>query len=249
MIAAAEGDEVSDFDPSLICYVDGRIWLKKYAVHYAGCDLFARMSIVRLENGDLLLHSPSPTDEETVREVSALGRVAHIVAPGSYHYFHVGAWQKAFPDASVWICPGVERKLPDLDFDGFLSDHSPDAWASEMDQVLVRGNRLIWEVAFLDRESKTLILTDLVENIGPRTDGVNWVLKLWWKVVMDMWDKPKPAPEYQMGWKDRAAARRGLERILAWDIERVVVAHGENIEENVQAVLRTAWSKPLAWDA
>ena len=30
--------------------------------------------------------------------------------------------------------------------------------------------------------------------------------------------------------RDRAAARRSLERILAWDFERVVVSHGEVLE-------------------
>ena len=123
---------------------------------------------------------------------------------------------------------------------------SPDAWADELDQALVRGNRFIWEVAFLDKPTKTLILTDLVENIGEHTEGTNWVLELWWKVVMDMWDNPKPAPEYQMGWSDKAAAKKSLEKILAWDFDRVVLAHGENLENDAKEILREAWRKPLA---
>ncbi|MBW2719758.1 MAG: hypothetical protein JRD94_14790, partial [Deltaproteobacteria bacterium] len=95
--------------------------------------------------------------------------------------------------------------------------------ADQIDQVLVRGNRFMWEVAFFDRASKTLILTDLIENIGDQTEGTDWVLKLWWKAVMHMWDKPRPAPEYQMGWKDKAAAKRSLERILEWDFDRIVM--------------------------
>ena len=147
-----------------------------------------------------------------------------------------------------WICPGVERKCPDLEFDWFLSDHPPDAWAAELDQVLVRGNRFIWEVAFFDRASRTLILTDLIENIGDQTEGTDWVLKLWWKAVTHMWDKPRPAPEYQMGWKDKAAAKRSLERILEWDFERIVIAHGDNIEAGAKAVARQAWAKPLSFE-
>jgi hypothetical protein len=183
-----------------------------------------------LSSGDILVHSPCPVDDALTTQVRKIGPLSHIIAPGSYHYFHVSAWQDAFPDATTWICPGVERKSPDLDFDWLLSDHSPETWASEIDQVLVRGNRFIWEVAFLDKPSKTLVLTDLVENIGEQTQGTNWVLKLWWKVVMNMWDKPKPAPEYQMGWSHKASAKRSLERILEWDFERVVIAHGENLD-------------------
>jgi hypothetical protein len=167
-------------------------------------DFHARTTVIRLSNGELLVHSPSPIDDALVERIGDIGPVAHLIAPGSYHYFYVAAWQAAFPEAAVWICPGVERKQPDLEFDWILSDHAPDAWADEIDQVLVRGNRFIWEVVFFDRPSKTLIVTDLLENIGEKSDAVSWQFKLWWKVVFHMWDNPKPAPEYQMGWKDKA---------------------------------------------
>jgi hypothetical protein len=168
---AREGDIAIGLDTRLTEYVSGRIWLKKYPVHYAGADFFARATFVRLNDGSVLVHSPSPIDESLVEEIRGIGPLAHIVAPGSYHYFHVSKWQEAFPDATTWICPGVERKCPDLEFDWFLSDHSPDAWAAELDQVLVRGNLFIWEVAFFDRSSKTLILTKLIENIGDKIEA------------------------------------------------------------------------------
>ncbi|MFA9410743.1 MAG: DUF4336 domain-containing protein, partial [Deltaproteobacteria bacterium] len=112
--------------------VSNRIWLKKYPVHYAGLDFHARTTVIRLSSGELLVHSPSPVDDGLLGRIHDIGPVAHLIAPGSYHYFHVAAWQDAFPEAMVWICPGVERKQPDLEFDWFLSDSAPDAWAGEI---------------------------------------------------------------------------------------------------------------------
>ena len=118
-----------------------------------------------------------------------------------------------------------------------------------MEQVLVRGSRLMWEVAFFHKPSKTLLLVDLIENIGDKTEGVGLGIKLWWKAVFHMWNKPRPAPEYQIGWKDKKAAKQSLERMLTWDFERIVLSHGDLIESDAKAAAREAWSVPLSSDA
>ena len=237
----------SDLESPLVPFVPGDVWLKRYPVRFAAMDISARLTLLRLRDGSLVAHSPCPIDAALRAEVEAVGPLKHIVAPGTYHYFHVAEWQGAFPEATTWICPGVERKLPGLHFDWLLGDRSPEVWEGQIDQVLVRGTRFIAEVAFFHRASQTLVLTDLVENIGDGSPGgSDWLLRFWWKAVFRMWNRPKPAPEYQMGWSDKAAARASLERILAWNIERVVLAHGDCIEADAKARLREAWATPLA---
>ena len=227
-------------------FVPGSIWLQEYPIDYAGCDFNARMTVIKLTDSRLVLHSPCEIDAETKAAISALGDVACIVAPGSYHYFHVASAQAAFPDAETYICPGVERKQPELDFDWLLGDRPPALWDGVLDQVLVRGNKHIWEVAFFHRPSKTLLLVDLIENITDQTPNVNWVLKFWWKLVFHMWNRPKPAPEYQMGWKDKAAARKSLEKMLQWDFDKIILAHGDLIEADAKERAMEAWAVPLS---
>jgi hypothetical protein len=227
-------------------FVPDTIWLKRYAVRYFGLDVSARLTLIRLADGSLLAHSPCPIDDALSREIETLGELRHIVAPGNFHYFYVADWQRAFPNATTWICPGVETKRPDLHFDWLLGDRSPEVWQSEIDQALVRGSRFMWEVAFFHRPSRVLILTDLVENVGDATPGARGLqLMFWWKIVFRMWNRARPAPEYQLGWRDKRAARRSLERILAWDIDRVVIAHGDCIEEHAKERLLDAWARPL----
>jgi len=57
--------------------------------------------------------------------------------------------------------------------------------------------------------------------------------------------RPKPAPEYQWGWRDKPAARESLRRILQWPFERVIVAHGDLIESDVRHSVEQAWKVPL----
>ena len=227
-------------------FVPGQLWLQDYPIHFAGCDFDARMAVIRVSATELMIHSPCEIDSATRTAISDLGDVAYIVAPGSYHHIHIASAQAAFPEADTYICPGIERKRPDLDFDWFLGDRSPAAWAGVLDQVLVRGNKFIWEVVFFHKPSKTLLVVDLIENFTDQTPNVNWLLKLWWKVVFHMWDNPKPAPEYQMGWKDKTAARESLQRILEWDFDKIVLSHGDLIETNAKSMAQEAWEKPLS---
>ena len=231
--------------PTLQAYVAGSIWLCSYGVHYFGCALEARMTVVRLSDGRLMLHSPCQIEPSLKQEISALGEVAYIVVPSNFHTLHASSAQAAFPNALTYICPGVEKKLPDLEFDGMLASDARREWEGELEQQLVLGSRWMHEVAFYHKASQTLILVDLVENITDATPRTNWVLKFWWKLVFRMWNKPLPAPEFRMGWRDKAAARASLSRILAWNFQRVILAHGDLIETNAQQVVKRAWAAVL----
>jgi len=74
------------------------------------------MTIIRLSNGNLFIHSPCEIDEHTKVAIEKLGEVEFIVAPGSYHYFYVSSAQSAFPNAETYICPGIERMVPEIGF-------------------------------------------------------------------------------------------------------------------------------------
>jgi hypothetical protein len=223
--------------------VSGLVWIHDYPVRYGGMNLEARTTLVRLASGELWVHSPGPIDAAVRVQVDRIGQVAHVVAPGTFHHLHVAAWARAYPEARVWLCPGLRDKRPQLPEGQKLSDEAPAAWRDEFDQVVVRGNRVICEVMFCHRPSRTLIVTDAIELYGDRTDSVPWLLKLWWRIFR-MWNRPAPAPEYAMGWRDRQAARRSFETALGWDFERIVLSHGDLIEQDAHAQATRAW-QPL----
>ena len=209
-------------------------------------DLFSRMTIIKLSNGDLFIHSPCKITDPLKQEIDKIGRVKFIVAPGNFHHLYVADFQQSYPDAETFICPGLERKRPDIKFEWILGNVPDRRWVDDIDQVLVRGTRFIWETAFFHKPSKTLILTDLLENIGDDYQHhASLLLRFWWKMVFRMWNKPKPAPEYQMGWGDKKLVKKCLDRILTWQAERIIIAHGQLVENNVHEVLSSAWRKVL----
>jgi hypothetical protein len=222
-----------------------QIWLKNYPVQYSGCRFPGLMTVVQLSDNRVLIHSPCTINPQLKSEIEGLGSVGFILAPGNYHHLHVPSCQAAFPTAQTYICPGIQKKRPDLVFDGVLGDTAEPGWKPDFEQVVVQGCRFMWEVAFFHRSSQTLILVDLVENMGDATAGTNWVLRFFWKYVFKMWNVPKPAPEYQLGWKDKSAARESLERILSWPFEKVIMAHGEPIVERAKDTVEGAWRSVL----
>jgi hypothetical protein len=226
-------------------YSVDQIWLRTYPVRLAGISFEARMTVIRLASGQIMLHSPCHITPAIAEEISTLGAVAHIVVPGNFHHLHAISAQAAFPNAKTCICPSFERKRPDLKYDGILGDLAPDDWVGQIDQVFVQGSRIMREVAMYHRATRTLILVDLIENFTDATPNTGVAIKFWLKFVMRMWGNPKPAPEYRIGGNDRRTMASSLRRILAWDFRQIILSHGDLIDRDAHEIAAQAWSDVL----
>ena len=230
----------------LIEYIKDQIWIYEYPIRFGGMDLFSRTTIIKQNNCELIVHDPGSIDDSIKSEIDSLGVVKYIIAPGNYHHLFVTDFQEVYPNAETFLCPGLERKRPDIKYDWILGNKPDARWKDTFEQILIQGTRYIWEVAFLHIPSKTLILVDLLENIGDDYQhNAGLLLQFWWKFIFRMWNNPKAAPEYQLGWGNKKIVKNGLNKILSWDAERVILAHGENIETNANSVLSEAWKKVL----
>ena len=136
------------------------LWTTDAPLRFFGLEVGARMTVVRLPDSKLLLHSPIAATEELVREVEAVGRVAYIVAPNRFHHLFVGEWQRVCPDALLYVAPGLDTKRTDLAIEGVLGDEPEPGWRDDLDQVLLDGFPFANEIVFFHRPSATLIATD-----------------------------------------------------------------------------------------
>jgi len=226
-----------DFDGSPLRRLDEDLWVVDRPLAMLGIQVGARMTVIRLADGGLLLHSPVAPDRELALALAELGPVRHLVAPNKVHHLYFAAAAEAFPDARRWGAPGLAEKCRDLAFDEVLNDTAPEAWADELDQLRFEGSPYVEEIVFHHRASRTLILTDLAFNVR-ESDSFFTRLFLRASGVLGRFG---PTRMFRGLIRDRAAARRSLDRMLAWDFDRVVMSHGVVLQSRGRRVLRDAY--------
>ena len=120
-----------------------------------------RMTVIRLPNGEMLLHSPTQYSPELAAQIEAIGSVGHLVAPNSVHWMFMAGWQAAHPAATSWAAPGLRRRRAvrksGLRLDHDLSDEPPPQWGGAIRLVVVPGGFGFREVAVFHQPSRTLV--------------------------------------------------------------------------------------------
>ena len=145
-----------------------------------------RMTVVKLDNGGLLVYAPIAPTPECLRLVNELvarhGDVKYIILPtisGVEHKVFVGPFARQFPNAHVFVAPhqwSFPLNLP-LSWLGLpakrthvLPDDSSQApFAAEFDYAILGpialGPGRFAEVAFFHRRSRTLLVTDTIVSV------------------------------------------------------------------------------------
>ena len=147
-----------------------------------------RMTIVKIDNNKLWIHSPIAFNKELNDKIKELGDIGHIIAPNKYHYSYVLDWYKHYPDAKVWLAKGVSSKLKTDEGENFVSldNISKTSWSEEILFTPFKGSIAMEEMVFFHKKSSTLILTDLIESIEVNK------LPLLYKLVFKFGDNKYP---------------------------------------------------------
>ena len=217
------------------------IWIADGAiVSTAGFHYGTRMAVIRLSDGGLFIWSPIKLTPELRASVDVLGDVRHLVPPNSLHHMFAGDWRAAYPNAKLHAPPGLRAKRKDLVFNDDLGDEPAAAWARDIDQVIVAGNRITTEVVFFHRTSATVLFTDLIQQFPKGWFGG------WREIVarLDLMTEAEPAVprKFRVMFRDRRAARAALARIQAWPAEKVLMAHGTPVGRDGQIFIDRAFA-------
>jgi len=213
------------------------IWLASDPIRIVGMKLSATMAVIRLDDGTLLLFSPVRLTDARLQAVSALGRVAHIYAPNTYHHTWAAAWADAFPDACVHGPRALASKRQDLRIDRHHDHDALGGLARDFQEIHVDGFALE-ETVLVHRATGTLLVADLVHNIGRPTH--------WWTVAyskaMGFYDRVAISRMIRLGaFNDRRAARASIDRLRASSFDRLIVGHGAPLAQGAHAAIEQAY--------
>lgn len=215
------------------------VWVVHRPLRFFGVEIGTRMTVVRLGDGSLWLHSPVPIDDALAAALDAIGPVRHIVAPNKLHHLFAGDAQRRFPAASLHLAPGLAEKRPDLAHGTRLEPGVPSPWGPDLVAHPVDGLRVLGEVVFFHRPSRTLVVSDLVFHFGPHAP---WGTRLFARLAGAYGKLGCPIDLRLFFIADRSAFAASIAAILRWDIGRIVLAHGDLVLHGAADSLRRAFA-------
>lgn len=209
-------------------------------VSFFGFPYPTRMAVARLPDGGAWVWSPVALTSELAEQVQSIGPVRHIVSPNKLHHLFLREWADRWPEARLYAPPGLARKKPELRFCADLGDEPDAAWAAEIDQALFGGSFAMDEIAFFHRASRTALIGDLIQRHCETTmSGWKGHLMRFSGLVGAHGGTPI---DWRASFLQHASARAARTKVLGWNAERLLIAHGECAQSGATGIIRGALS-------
>jgi hypothetical protein len=206
------------------------------------------MTVIRLENRELAVISPIQIDGAMASQLDELGTVSHIIAPNLYHYLFAANFKQLYPNAIFWAAPGLAVKKPDLQVDRAI-DREGNSFCNGLEYVFFDGFRTVSlngfdslnECVFFHAASRTLILTDTAFHF----DETFPIITQFASRVVGGYKSLSPSLLERVATKEKNKVRKSVEKILGWDFDRVIVAHGSIIEHQGKQKFKAGYEQFL----
>ncbi|WP_223292981.1 MULTISPECIES: DUF4336 domain-containing protein [Shewanella] len=211
------------------------IWAHEDTMPLGGTQLRLRMTVVKLACGGLWLHTPTKLSTELQAAIDQLGLVRYLVGPSNGHNIWLNDWQSAYPKATLYVSGGIPKKITIANYQ-LLDEHFDNIWSEDFDRQYMPGVNFFNESVFFHKKSKSLLVTDLIQNHSDACPS--GFAGLMTKCVF----RPLGfkdhciAPPLKMGFtiKDKSAFAQFINNIKAWNFDKIVVTHGDVISQNAK---------------
>jgi len=222
---------------ALTTVVDDKIWTLDRPVWFSGARLRARTTVVRLDDGSLLLHTPAPPTDALAAELRALGPVRWLVVPNCWHHLGTPAAAAHFPDAQVVGPESALSRNKALRLYMDIHDARFGEQVPEFETLPLRGVPFWDETVLYHRPTQTLLGADIVCCAGPKD---HWTWR-WGARITGCYERERVPPDARKKISDKSAAARSLQAMLERPAQRLIVGHADVIEEGCRDRLAKAW--------
>ncbi|BAY86390.1 hypothetical protein NIES267_58970 [Calothrix parasitica NIES-267] len=228
--------------------VDTNIWVTEQKLKYWGLEVGTRMTIIRLENGELVVISPIKVDSKTINQINEIGKVSIIIAPNLYHHLSISDFKYIYPDAKIFAAPGLDSKRQDIDFDKIINQGKIGA-KDELEYFLFEGFKILDlkgasplnEIVFFHQKSQTLILTDTAFHFD---ETFPFTTQLTMRVIGG-YKKLEPSILEKLAIREKQKVKNSIQTVLKWNFERVIVAHGSILDNQGKEELEKGYNWAL----
>ncbi len=217
--------------------IPGQIWVSDSPLRVYGIEFGHRTTVIRLNDGSLFVHAPGRLDAAFRNALEKLGEPRFFVCPGAWHDAFIDRPFHEYPDARVYAPPGKSGDWRGLPFHAPLAERPESEWAADLDQTVFDGGPRFQEVVFLHRASGTLILADLIADIGAE---VSFLTRIYARLT-GVYERPGFSRGLRLAVRDHDSSRQSARRILDWDFDRIIVGHGRNVDSGGKEVFRAAF--------
>jgi hypothetical protein len=189
-----------------------------------------RMTVVRLKDKSLVLHSAIQLEPEDLLKLEKLGRIGTIVVPNVFHGSEAAFYSARYPDAKVYVPAKIAKKCAGrMKVTGSLEKD----WPHEKELPCFSFDKtLVGESVFVHIASKTLIVTDLAFNMKASDFKNPWERRIFgeWNGILEVF-----GPSKLTRWvaaRNRDHVGSVLKKLKKHEFERVIMNHGHILEKD-----------------
>jgi hypothetical protein len=192
-----------------------------------------RMTVVRLADRRLVIFSAVALDEGEMLQLEKFGTPSFLIIPSDIHRMDAKIWKDRYPNLRVIAPPGARAKAEEV---VGVDETEPDFGDPSVSYVTVPGTEGHEAALVVDTATgTTLVICDLIWNVHHRKGFGGWLFKLFRLTS----EKPQIASVVRMKIKDKRALR---DQLINWSnldgLNRIVVSHGDIVEQDPPGVLR-----------
>jgi hypothetical protein len=194
-----------------------------------GTPFRRRMTVVRLKDASLLIHSAIRMRDKDLIALNQLGAVSTIVVPNIFHDSEPGYYAEQYPQANVYV---PEKLLKKCRRRFRVTGSLEQDWPHEGELPRVSFNKsMVGESVFVHLASGTLIVTDLAFNMTSsdfKTPVERLIGK--WNGILDQFG-PSKLTKHVFA-RNRENVKEALRKISAFEFDRVIMNHGKTVEKD-----------------